>query len=88
MGISNITAFAIHVDEGIGDGDGGRSVAELEDVGMNLSAEAEVAEGSGGLENGGEGKVVRWDCHCQGGVRGNGVAEEVVADLGTKGFDP
>ena len=84
VGITNIATFAIHVNEGIGDSDGGRGIAEFDDVGMNLFAEIEVVEGGGGLENGRKGKVVRWDCSCHGGVGGNGVAKEV----GAKRFNP
>lgn len=48
--VVEFAAFAIHVDEGVGDGDGGGrggSVTEFEDVGVDLFSDVKVLDAGG-----------------------------------------
>lgn len=86
----DIAAFAVHVDEGVGDGEG-RSVAEFEEVGVDLFAKREVVEGGDGFEKRREGEVVGG---CDGGggegvdVGGDGFVEGGGMGLGAEEVDP
>lgn len=89
VGTGEVTALAVHVDEGVGDGDGGGSVAEFEDVAVNLLPEVQVVDAGGGFEDGGEGEVVGGDAggdHV--GVGGDGLEEGGGLGLEAKVVDP
>lgn len=64
-------------------------MAELEDVRVDLFSQAEIVDGGGGLEDGGEGEVVG-GCGGgeHGGVGGDGVAEGGGVGLGAEEGDP
>lgn len=85
---SEVAAFAVHVEEGVSHGNGGR-LAKLEDVRVELLPEAEVVDGGCSLENGGEGEVVGGCGGCEhGGVGGDGVAEGRGLGLGAEEVYP
>lgn len=57
--MGNVPTFTVDIEQGIGHGDGGGSIAIFENVSMNLVCQGQVLKSGNGLEDSGESEVIR-----------------------------
>lgn len=57
--MGNVPTFTVDIEQGIGHGDEGGSIAIFENVSMNLVCQGQVLKSGNGLEDSGESEVIR-----------------------------